>query len=39
MRRRTALSIALAASLLAAAPTAHAQAKWRAAGNFAVEHT
>lgn len=39
MRLRTALIATLMAPLLAAAPLAHAQVKWRAAGNFAVEHT
>jgi tripartite ATP-independent transporter DctP family solute receptor len=39
MRLRTALIATLMAPLLAAAPIAHAQVKWRAAGNFAVEHT
>ncbi|MFN9772488.1 MAG: TRAP transporter substrate-binding protein [Burkholderiales bacterium] len=40
MRLRTALIAALSgAALLATAPSACAQVKWRAAGNFAVEHT
>ena len=39
MRLRTALIATLMAPLLAAAPIAHAQVKWRAAGNFAIEHT
>jgi tripartite ATP-independent transporter DctP family solute receptor len=40
MRPRTPLLARLAlAALLAATSAAHAQVKWRAAGNFAVEHT
>jgi len=40
MRPRTTLLAALTGlALLAAAPSAPAQVKWRAAGNFALEHT
>jgi tripartite ATP-independent transporter DctP family solute receptor len=39
MRLRTPLITALACALLAAAPFAQSQTKWRAAGNFATEHT
>ena len=39
MRLRLTALAACAASLVLLAPVAHAQTKWRAAGNFAVEHT
>jgi tripartite ATP-independent transporter DctP family solute receptor len=39
MRLRNTLIASLACALLATATAAHAQTKWRAAGNFATEHT
>ncbi|MEI7445121.1 MAG: TRAP transporter substrate-binding protein [Burkholderiales bacterium] len=39
MRLRTRLAALAGAALIAAAPAAIAQTKWRAAGNFAIEHT
>lgn len=39
MRLRTPLIAALACTLLATATVARSQTKWRAAGNFATEHT
>jgi len=39
MRLRTTLIATLTCAMMAAVTSAHAQTKWRAAGNFATEHT
>jgi tripartite ATP-independent transporter DctP family solute receptor len=39
MRLRTTLLATLTCAMLATATSAHAQVRWRAAGNFATEHT